>query len=146
VRFAAEVISAGGGGHAVAVPSEVALAFDSRRPAVLALVNGVHYRSRLMVYGGTTYLGLRVTLLRQLGVGVGDEVEIELSEEVAAEVPTVVEEPADLTRALAERPEARQAYAALTEADRREYSRWIASVEPPEREQRISRLLRRLTT
>jgi hypothetical protein len=146
VRFAAEVISAGGGGHAVRVPSEVALAFNSRRPAVLALVNGVSYRSRLLVYGGTTYLGLRVALLRQLGVGVGDEVQIELSEEVAAEVPTVVEEPVGLTTALGEHPAAREAYAALTEADRAEYSRWIASAEPPEREQRIARLLRRLTT
>ena len=43
--FSAEVLSAGQGGHAVAVPKEVAQAFSSKRPPVLAHVNGVEYRS-----------------------------------------------------------------------------------------------------
>jgi len=146
VKFSAEVISAGGGGHAVRVPPEVALTFDSRRPAVLALVNGVEYRSRLMVYGGKTYLGLRRDLLRRIGVGVGAEVEIELSEAVAAEVAAVVDQPAELTSALGEHPDAREAYALLTDADRAEYARWIGSAEQPERDQRVARLLRRLTS
>lgn len=146
MKFSAEVSAAGGGGHAVRVPPEVALTFDSRRPAVLALVNGVEYRSRLMVYGGKTYLGLRRELLRRLGVSAGGQVEIELSEAVAAEEPALVEEPAKLTEALAENSEARTAYAALTDADRAEYARWIGSVEPPEQDQRVARLLRRLSS
>ena len=146
MKFSGRVISAGGGGHAVRVPPEVALTFDSRRPAVLALVNGVTYDSRLMVYGGKTYLGLRLELLRRLGVGVGDEVEIELSERVAAEAPTAVDDPAELAAALDGSPVARRAYAALTDDDRAEYARWIAGAEPPAREQRVARLLRRLTS
>ena len=114
---------------------------------MLALVNGVEYRSRLMVYGGTTYLGLRRELLRRLGVIAGDQVEIELSEEVvAAAVPTDVAEPAELTAALGANPKAEQAYAALTDADRAEYARWIATAEPPERDERLARLLHRLTS
>ena len=67
MAFSAEVLSAGqGGGHAVVVPKEVAAAFGSKRPPVVAHVNGVEYRSRLMVYGGQSYLGLRKDLLRQL--------------------------------------------------------------------------------
>src|SRR4029450_3153517 len=72
MAFTAEVLSAGqGGGHAVVVPKEVAAAFSGKRPQVLAHVNGVEYRSRLMVYGGQSYLGLRKDLLRQLQVEAG---------------------------------------------------------------------------
>ena len=75
MSFSAEVLSAGqGGGHALVVPKEVAAQFSSKRPAVVALVNGVEYRSRLAVYGGHSYLGLRKDLLRRLEVGVGDVV------------------------------------------------------------------------
>ena len=63
--FTAEVLSAQGGGHAVVVPKDVATTFSSKRPPVLAHINGVEYRSRLMIYGGKCYLGLRKDLLRQ---------------------------------------------------------------------------------
>ena len=82
MSFSAEVLSAGqGGGHALVVPKEVAAQFGSKRPAVVALVNGVEYRSRLAVYGGQSYLGLRKDLLRRLEVEVGDVVEVELVED-----------------------------------------------------------------
>ena len=71
--------SATGGGHAVVVPPEVAAAFSAKRPPVVAYVNGTEYRSRLMVYGGTSYLGLRKELLNAIGAGVGDEVEVALA-------------------------------------------------------------------
>jgi len=80
--FTAEVLSAQGGGHAVVVPKDVAATFSSKRPPVLAHINGVEYRSRLMIYGGQCYLGLRKDLLRLLDVGAGDHIEIELVEGV----------------------------------------------------------------
>jgi hypothetical protein len=43
--FTAEVLSAQGGGHAVVVPKDVAATFSSKRPPVLAHINGVEYRS-----------------------------------------------------------------------------------------------------
>jgi hypothetical protein len=49
--FTAEVLSAQSGGHAVVVPKDVAATFSSKRPLVLAHINGVEYRSRLMIYG-----------------------------------------------------------------------------------------------
>jgi len=91
MAFTAEVFSAQGGGHAVVVPKDVAATFTSKRPPVLAHINGVEYRSRLMIYGGQCYLGLRKDLLRQLDVGVGDHVEIELAEDQEERV--VVEPP-----------------------------------------------------
>ena len=105
MAFSAEVLSMGqGGGHALVVPKEVAAMFSSKRPPVLAHVNGVEYRSRLAVYGGQSYLGLRKDLLRQLGVGVGDLVEVELVED---HQERVVVEPPELTAALAENPAAK---------------------------------------
>ena len=82
--FSAEILAAGGGGHAVVVPKEIAATFSSKRPPVIAQVDGVEYRSRLMVYGGTCYLGLRKDLLRRIQRGPGDVVEIELVEDTRA--------------------------------------------------------------
>src|SRR5215211_5198283 len=98
MAFSAEVLSGGqGGGHAVVVPREVAASFTSKRPVVMALVNGVEYRSRLAVYGGQSYLGLRKDLLKQLAVGAGDVVQVELAED---HQERVVVEPPELTAAL----------------------------------------------
>jgi Bacteriocin-protection, YdeI or OmpD-Associated/Domain of unknown function (DUF1905) len=145
MAFTAEVISAGpgGGGHAVVVPKEVATTFTSKRPPVLAQVNGVEYRSRLMVYGGKSYLGLRKDLLRELGVDVGDQVEIELAED---HQERVVVEPPELTQALAANATAKAAYDKLAFTHRNEYARWIDEGKKPEtRADRVAKTIKRLT-
>jgi hypothetical protein len=144
MAFSAEVLSGGqGGGHAVVVPKEVAAMFTSKRPAVMALVNGVEYRSRLAVYGGQSYLGLRKDLLRRLEVGVGDVVEVELVEDHEERV--VVVEPAELIAALAENPAAKAAYEQLPSSHRTEYARWIEEGKKPEtRADRVAKTIKRL--
>jgi len=145
MAFTAEVISAGpgGGGHAVVVPKEVATTFTSKRPPVLAQVNGVEYRSRLMVYGGKSYLGLRKDLLRELGVDVGDQVEIELAED---HQERVVVEPPELTQALAANATAKAAYDKLAFTHRNEYARWIDEGKKPQtRADRVAKTIKRLT-
>ncbi len=144
MAFTAEVLSAGqGGGHAVVVPKEIAAAFSGKRPQVLAHVNGVEYRSRLMIYGGQSYLGLRKDLLRQLQVATGDQVEIELAED---RQERVVVEPPELTEALAENPAAQAAYQKLPFTHRNEYARWIDAGKKPEtRADRVAKTIRRLT-
>ena len=145
MAFTAEVISAGpgDGGHAVVVPKEVATTFTSKRPPVLAQVNGVEYRSRLMVYGGKSYLGLRKDLLRELGVDVGDQVEIELAED---HQERVVVEPPELTQALAANATAKAAYDKLAFTHRSEYARWIDEGKKPEtRADRVAKTIKRLT-
>src|SRR5436305_8892876 len=97
--FVATVEPAGRGGHAVAVPTEVAATFSNRRAAVIAQVSGTQYRSRLMVYGGVSYLGLRKDLLASIGARVGDRLQIDLVED---ESPRLVEVPAELAAALAQ--------------------------------------------
>ena len=144
MAFTGEVLSAGqGGGHAVVVPKEVAAAFGSKRPQVLAHVNGVEYRSRLLVYGGQSYLGLRKDLLRQLEVEAGDRVQIELVED---HEERVVVEPPELTQALADDPAAQAAYQKLPLTHRNEYARWIDEGKKPEtRADRVAKTIKRLT-
>ena len=143
MSFRAEVLSAGQGGHAAIVPPEVAAGFTSKRPRVVAQVNGVEYRSRLMVYGGKTFLGLRKDLLRALELDAGDEVQIELVEDEEA---PVVSEPAELISALDAYPAARAAYDALPFTHRQEYARWIDEGKRPQtREDRVAKTLRRLS-
>src|SRR5215216_5521394 len=144
MAFSAEVLAVGqGGGHALVVPKEVAATFSSKRPPVVAHVNGVEYRSRLAVYGGQSYLGLRKDLLRTLGVGVGDQVEIELGED---HEERVVVEPPELTQALAENPAAQAAYQKLPFTHRNEYARWIDEGKKPEtRADRVAKTVKRLT-
>ena len=144
MAFTGEVLSAGqGGGHAVVVPKEVAAAFSNKRPQVLAHVNGVEYRSRLMVYGGQSYLGLRKDLLRQLEVEAGDRVQIELIED---HEERIVVEPPELTQALADDPAAQAAYQKLPFTHRNEYARWIDEGKKPEtRADRVAKTIKRLT-
>jgi Bacteriocin-protection, YdeI or OmpD-Associated/Domain of unknown function (DUF1905) len=141
--FTAEVLSAQSGGHAVVVPKDVAATFSSKRPLVLAHINGVEYRSRLMIYGGQCYLGLRKDLLRQLDVAAGDRVEIELAED---HEERVVVEPPELIQALADNPAARAAYEKLPFTHRNEYARWIDEGKKPEtRADRVVKTIKRLT-
>jgi antitoxin component of MazEF toxin-antitoxin module len=143
MAFSAEILSAGqGGGHAVVVPPEIAQTFSSKRPSVLAHVNGVEYRSRLAVYGGQSYLGLRKDLLRQLGVAAGDQVQIELAED---HQERVVREPAELSQALAANAAAKAAYEQLSFSHRNEYARWIDEGKKPEtRADRVAKTIKRL--
>ena len=130
------------GGHAALVPPEVAAGFSTKRPPVVATVNGVEYRSRLMIYGGRTYLGLRKDLLRRIDAVAGDTVQIELSED---HTERVVTEPPELLAALAADPSARAAYDALPPSHRLEYARWISEAKQAEtRASRAAKTIRRL--
>jgi len=60
-----------GGGRWVQVPFDAREVFGEARPAVRGTVNGTPLRSRLSVYGGTTYLGLRREIREAAGIEVG---------------------------------------------------------------------------
>jgi Bacteriocin-protection, YdeI or OmpD-Associated/Domain of unknown function (DUF1905) len=146
--FSAEILSAGQGGHAVVVPKEVTATFSVKRPAVLAHVDGVEYHSRLAVYGGRSYLGLRKDLLRQIGKQAGEVVEIALEEDDPDPPPAAVEvtEPPELLAALAENAVVRAAYEALLPSHRREYAKWIGEAKQADtRAERVGKMVRRLS-
>ena len=116
---------------------------------MIAQVDGVEYRSRLMVYSGTWYLGLRQDLLRRIQRGPGDLVQIELVEDAepaTSPPPASAVEPPELLEALAGNPAADAAYQALPPSHRQEYARWIGeAVRPETRAERVTKTLRRLS-
>lgn len=143
LTFVGQVESSGqGGGHFALVPSDITAGFTEKRPAVRALINGTEYRTRVAVYGGKTYLGLRKDLLKAIGAAVGDEIVVELTldtEERVIEVPEV------LTAALAADPNLAAAYSKLAPSHRQEYAQWIAEAKKPETAAtRITRMAARL--
>ena len=143
MRFDATIVDSGrGGGRVVEVPFDAREAFGETRPPVIGTVNGVEYRSRLAVYGGRTFLGLRRELRDAAGVGLGDRVEVELRRDDA---PREVEVPPELERELAADTALRAAYDGLAYTHRREYAEWVAAAKRPEtRERRTAQVLARL--
>jgi hypothetical protein len=128
-----------GGGRWVLVPFDVREAFGEARPAVRGSVNGVPFRSRLAVYGGRTYLGLRRKIRDAAGIEAGDRVEVVLERDDA---PREVELPEPLAAALAADAGARAAFERLSFTHRLEYARWIAEARREDtRARRVERAI-----
>jgi hypothetical protein len=129
-RFTAELSDSGrGGGRWVEVPFDAREAFGEARAPVAATINGVPYRSRLSVYGGRTYLGLRKEVRVAAGIELGDPVDVVLERDDA---PREVEVPDALATALAGDDAARGAFDSLPFTHRKEYARWIAEAKRDE--------------
>ena len=121
------------------MPFDAKAEYGSARAPVRCTINGVEYRSRLSVYGGTTYLGLRQDVREAAGVCVGDELQVtmELDDE-----PREIEMPPALAAALAGDHAARGAYDGLSFTHRKEYAQWIAEAKRQEtRERRVRRAI-----
>jgi uncharacterized protein YdeI (YjbR/CyaY-like superfamily) len=124
------------------VPFDAKAEYGSARAPVRCTINGVEYRSRLSVYDGTTYLGLRKDVREAARVSVGDEVQVtmELDDE-----PREVEVPPALAAALAGDAAARGAYERLSFTHRKEYAQWLAEAKRPEtRERRVRKAIEML--
>jgi hypothetical protein len=143
MRFSATLTDSGrAAGRAVACPFDPKEVFGEARPAVAGTVNGVPFRSRLMVYGGVAYLGFTNDIRAAAGVEPGVELEIELDRDAA---PREVEVPEALATALAGDAAARAIFDRLAFTHRKEYAQWIAEAKRPEtRERRVARALEML--
>lgn len=113
----------------MAVPFDPREVFGQARPPVRGTVNGIAMRSRLAVYGETSYLDLTRSLRDAAGLTVGDRVDVVLELDDA---PREVEEPAELRAALGEDRATRAAYDGLAFTHRREYARWVAGAKRAE--------------
>ncbi len=105
-----------------------------KRPAVKATFNGTYeYHTRVAVYGGRYYLGLRKDVREAAMLAPGETVDltIDLDEE-----PREVALPEDFAAALDADPEAQARFAALSFTNRNEYVRWLTSAKRPETRQR----------
>src|SRR5690242_10049980 len=124
-RFSGTLAEARGGGAFVAVPFDARAAFGSARAPVRGTVNGTPLRTRLMVYGGVTYLGLTRAVRDAAGIALGDPVEVELELDDA---PREVAVPPELAAVL-EAERLGDTYDALSFTHRREYAEWVAGAK-----------------
>ena len=136
-RFTAKLVERG-----IEMPFESRALFGEARPPVRGTVNGVPFRSRLMVYGGVTWFGLRNELRREAGLSDGDSVDVEIERDHA---PREVEVPPELASALASDTVAAGVYESLSFTHRREYAEWIAGAKKQEtRTRRVAKALEML--
>jgi hypothetical protein len=124
------------------VPLDAKALWGEARPPVTGTVNGVPFRSRLMVYGGQTVLGLTNAFRAGAGLAEGDEVEVIIERDDA---PREVEVPSALRAVLDGDETARSAFDALSFTDRREYANWIAEAKQAEtRDRRAAKAIEML--
>jgi uncharacterized protein DUF1905 len=105
--FDARVDEMGRGGRAVVVPLDVPALFGKVRAPVRGTVNGFPYRSTIMRYGDTYYLGLNREVRHGAGIDAGHVVTVELELDDA---PREVEVPEELAAVLEAAPAARRAF------------------------------------
>jgi hypothetical protein len=99
------------------------------RAPVRGTVNGFPYRSTIMRYGDTYYLGLNREIREGAGVDAGDVVTIEMELDDA---PREVEVPEELAAALDAAPAARRTFDALSYTHRKEYAGWVGEAKREE--------------
>jgi Bacteriocin-protection, YdeI or OmpD-Associated/Domain of unknown function (DUF1905) len=118
-----------GRGRGVVVPLDVPALFGKVRAPVRGTVNGFPYRSTIMRYGETYYLGLNREIRDGAVIDAGDVVTIEMELDDA---PREVEVPEELAAALDAEPAARRAFDGLSYTHRKEYAGWVAEAKREE--------------
>jgi hypothetical protein len=118
-----------GSGTVVFVPFDLKEAFGSRRPPVLATVNGYTFRTTLFTMGGRALLGLNREVREAAGVEAGQELSVEIEPD---DEPRTVEVPSDLAAALDSDPAVRDTFDGLSYTHRKEYVRWVEEAKREE--------------
>ena len=128
----------------VDVPEEIARVLGRRRRVpVVVTVNGRSVRATLLPgSGGAQRLFINSELRRAAGADAGQRIWIALRPDRASrEIPV----PSDVVAVLRRAPQAKQAFAAITPALRREFLRWVLAARAPEtRARRIARGLKNI--
>lgn len=138
-RFTATIEPIRGGGHFVVVPKETAeaagLGYGVR---VRGTVDGVAYRSSLMMYSGVFHLGVHKATLAAADVEAGDTVDVAIEiDDQPLPTDTV---PPDLAKALAQNRAAKAAFMAQSPAHKREHVKYVIEAKRAEtRERRIAK-------
>ena len=126
----------------VLTDEQVAALGGGKAPAVRVTANGATVASRIGRMGGENLLGFSKKLRADLGVEIGDVVDVAIVLDAA---PREVEVPAALAAALGEDPAAKAAFDALAPSYRKELARWIDEAKRDEtRSARVERTLRML--
>jgi hypothetical protein len=122
-KFKAIIEDPGGGGAFVTIPFDVEKAFGKKKPKIKATIEGEPYRGTLVRMGGPHHVLIVLKEIRaKIGKSFGDEVEIELEEDLE---PRQMKVPPDLQEALEVDPSALELFNQLSYTHQREYVRWI---------------------
>jgi hypothetical protein len=144
-RFRTIIEQARGPGAAVAlVPTEVATALGGlKQMRVVGTLNGVAFRSSTFPWHARElYLGLHKATRQAAGVGVGDEVDIEIRRD---DSPRVVEIAPELAAAFEVEPELRTRFDRLSFSRQRLLADPVVEARRPEtRAARVERAMTRL--
>lgn len=136
--FTATIQNAGGGGAFVEVPFDVEAAFGSKKPKVMAFIDGVPYRGTLVRMGTECHLLLILKSIReQIGKSFGDKVKITVEPDIE---PRLIVVPTELKKAFKTEKEAKAFFDKLSYTHQREYVQWIN--EAKREETRQARLLK----
>lgn len=122
------------------VPAEAVAALGKgKKPPVKVTVGGHTYRSTVAAYGDVYMLPLSAENRTAAGVNAGDQVEVTLELDLE---PRTVAVPDDLAAALAAKPGAAEAFAALSYSARKEFVRQVESAKAEEtRTRRIASIV-----
>lgn len=127
------------------VPAEAVAALGKgKKPPVKVTVGGHTYRSTVAAYGDVYMLPLSAENRTAAGVNAGDQVEVTLELDLE---PRTVAVPDDLAAALAAKPGAAEAFAALSYSARKEFVRQVESAKAEEtRTRRIASIVAKVTS
>ncbi len=142
-NFHAVIEPGDSGGAFVTIPFDVEKTFGQKRVKIKAMIDGEPYRGTLVRMGTPHHMLLVLKEIRQkIGKSIGDEVTVELEEDLELRQVTV---PADLQRALQAEPAAQAFFNQLSFTHQREYVRWIEEAKREEtRQSRVQRTVEML--
>lgn len=115
---------------------------DVKNPPVTVTIAGVTARLRVARMGGDAVIGLSKAVRAELGVGLGDEVDVVIAPDTAERT---VDLPPELAAALEADPTAREVFEGWSYTARKEAARGISDAKKQEtRERRLAGLLDKL--
>jgi hypothetical protein len=125
------------------VPPEVIAALgQGKRAPVTVTLNGYRYRTRIAVYAGRYYVGVRREVREAAGVKPGDQLKVGL--EFDPEL-RLVDLPEDLRALLGNDPQAAAAFERLSYTNKKELVDWLATAKRDDtRQRRLSQAMRML--
>jgi hypothetical protein len=120
--------------HFIRVPATVLTALGTEKRAPVRLtINGHTYRTRIAVYGGQSYLGVRREIRVAAGIAAGDLLTVTL--EYDAEL-RMVELPDAVRAALEADPGTAAAFDGLSYTRKKELVEWVTGAKRPETQRR----------
>jgi hypothetical protein len=121
------------------LPIDVRALYGEARPAVKMTVRGQTFRTRVMVYGGKSMLGLWKKLLADEKLAGGDRLDITLEPDLA---PRTVAPPKELAAAMKKSAAARAGWEAMSFTHKREWAEAIGDAKKPEtRDRRVAQAI-----